>query len=150
MAKLFTARQLAYITARASGLGRERAALEAGYMASSAKVSASRMEKAPAIREAIEAAKVATANTAATQSAPEYPDPESYLLAVVTGATPPDPIRVAAARALLPFLKARQRAPVKAATPKQQGRKDTLTDEQIQRDDWAAKSAAVRARMNKP
>jgi len=50
-----------------------------------------------------------------------YDSPEDYLLAVVQGKAPADAVRVGAARALLPFIKRRQRTPLAALrTPKAQ------------------------------
>jgi hypothetical protein len=105
-----TQKQLEYIKNRASGMGQEQAALKAGYAASSAKVSASRMERMPAIARAI--------NKARKVQMPDSPDalivfdnPEEYLLAVVQGKVTPDPARVSAARALLPYSAAKQRTP---------------------------------------
>lgn len=50
-----------------------------------------------------------------------FDGPEDFLLAVVRGEVPADPVRVGAARALLPFVKRRQRVPLAATrTPKAQ------------------------------
>lgn len=122
-----TPRQTAYVAHRAAGLGQEQAALAAGYAESSAKVIASRMEKLPAIRAAIDAARKAAKAGHADDAPPEFEGAEDYLLAVVKGLVPPDPVRVGAARALLPYVKARQRAPVKSRPPKELATSAELT-----------------------
>jgi hypothetical protein len=59
-------------------------------------------------------------------SAPEAPqtlylDAEAYLAAVVEGREPPDALRIAAAKAVMPYQKRRQRVPLAAVrTPKAQ------------------------------
>ena len=140
-----TPKQTQYIRHRAAGLGQERAAIEAGYAKSSAKVIASRMQKLPAIRAAI--AEARKAKQASTAAAPEFADAERYLRAVVQGLTPPDPVRVGAARALLPFERARQRAPLKGPTLRALDRRDAQASEQELLDAWAKKAATVRDRL---
>lgn len=50
-----------------------------------------------------------------------YESAEDYLCAVVAGIEPADPVRVQAAKAILPFQKRRQRVPLAAVrTPKRQ------------------------------
>jgi len=142
-----TTRQTAYVQARTSGLGQTQAALKAGYAASSAKVIASRMEKLPAIHAAIKAGR--KANLPEPDAAPAYDSPESFLLAVVLGTAPADPVRVGAARALLPFLKAKQRSPIPAKSPLKQKTADTAADEREARAAWAKKTAEIRARLAK-
>lgn len=140
-----TRKQAEYIRHRAGGLGQAQAAKAAGYAKSSAKVIASRMERLPAIRAAIAAARADAQSGAADVQ--EFDSAESYLLGVVRGQTPPDPVRVGAARALLPFERARQRAPLKGPTPRQLDRRDAAAGEQALLDDWAQKAATVRARL---
>jgi len=142
-----TPKQCKYIECRVSGLGQAQAAVKAGYAKSSAKVIASRMEKLPAIRQAIDEG-LAAKHTLQDET-PEFDDAQSYLAAVVKGLTPPDPVRVGAARALLPFERARQRAPVKSATPRQLNQSAALAEEQVLLDEWAEKAAAVRARLKR-
>lgn len=142
-----TPRQSEYAKHRAAGLGQERAALAAGYAESSAAVVASRMEKNPEIRAAIAEARQTSKGVPSDAPEPEFADAESYLLAVVKGQVPPDPVRVGAARALLPYIKGRQRAPVKSASPKQMQASAGLAEDQDLLDAWAQKAAAVRARL---
>lgn len=65
-------------------------------------------------------------------SAPEAPqtlylDAEAYLAAVVEGREPPDALRIAAAKAVMPYQKRRQRVPLAAArTPKAQAAADGM------------------------
>lgn len=136
-------KQQAYVRHRSAGLGQERAALAAGYAQSSAKVIASRMERNPEIRAAIDAARPPAG------AAPEYADAEAYLLAVVMGTAAPDPVRVGAARAILPYQRARQRVPLKAATASQMRKTNERNTEQSLLDDWATKAAAVRERLGR-
>jgi hypothetical protein len=120
-----TPRQTAYIKHRAAGLGQAQAAIKAGYAKSSAKISACRMEKLPAIRAAIDAARKAAKGDHADDAPLEFEGAEDYLLAVVKGLVPPDPVRIAAAKALMPFTKRRQRVPLAAVrTPKAQQHAD--------------------------
>jgi hypothetical protein len=135
-----TPKQAEYIKYRAQGLGQAQSALKACYATSSAKVTASKLERLPAIRAAITEAK-------AGQPAVEFDSAQDYLSAVVRGATPPDPVRVGAARALLPFERARQRAPMKGKTPTQLDRSDKQAGDQALLDQWAEKAKAVRARL---
>ncbi|MGC2047029.1 MAG: terminase small subunit [Gallionella sp.] len=140
-----TPKQRSYIEYRIIGLGQAQAAIKAGYASASAKTIASRMEKLPEIRAAIDAG--LAARYGQTDEPPEFEDAQSYLAAVVKGLTPPDPVRVGAARALLPFERARQRAPVKSATPRQMDRQNRLAAEQDLLDAWAEKAARVRQRL---
>lgn len=121
-----TPKQLEYARHRASGLGQARAAVEAGYAVGSAKVSASKLEHRPDIQEAIAAAR--EAGKAAGASHGEDYDAEGYLAAVVAGKAVPDPQRIAAAKALLPYLRAKTRAPVKSRPPKELAASAELTN----------------------
>ncbi len=142
-----TPRQTAYIKHRVAGLGQAQAAIKAGYAKSSAKISACRMEKLPAIRAAIDAARKAAKGDHADDAPPEFEGAEDYLLAVVKGLVPPDPVRVGAARALLPYMAPRKRATARSATPKQMQASAAHSEDRDARAAWAAKSAAVRARL---
>ena len=136
---MLTQKQLAYCRHRAEGLGQERAALEAGYSRRSCAVTASRMERDPAIRRAIEAAR--------SGEVQQFPDAEAYLHAVATGAAVPDPVRVAAARALLPYTRARERAPLGSKTPRQLDARAGLDAEAELLEAWADKARRVRAKL---
>lgn len=144
-----TPKQHAYARHRASGLGQAQAAKAAGYSPKSAKVSASKMEKQPSIRKAIAAARKATPASAADAAAPEFADAESFLVAVVQGATPADPVRVSAARTLIQYQRKRERAPLKSATPTQMDHRDALGAEKELLDAWAQKAAEVRKRLKR-
>lgn len=143
-----TPRQFDYIQRRAAGIQPTRAAIAAGYAEASAAVTASRMEARQDVREAIEAAREA-APAATTTPPAEFRDAESYLEAVVLGTTPPDPVRVAAARALIQYQTAKKRAPVASPPPKQLAQRADLSDESAARQAWAEKAAEVRARHNR-
>lgn len=142
-----TSRQLLYIENRSKGMQQERAAIQAGYAKSSAGVTASRMERLPAIQSAIAAAqKLASVSVS---DAPEFESAEDYLQAVVEGRAIPDPLRISAARTLIAYQKGKQRAPVKSATPTQLHRSQVLNEEQSLLDAWAEKARIVRARLAK-
>lgn len=73
-----------------------------------------------------------------------YPDAESYLSAVVRGETEPDAVRVTAAKALIAYQKAKQRAPVKSPSPHRLREK---TDSDIERnasEEFEKKAAVIR------
>jgi RNase adaptor protein for sRNA GlmZ degradation len=50
----------------------------------------------------------------------EFEDAESYLLAVVQGRVAADPLRLQAAKAVLPYQRKKRRSPLTAQTAKQQ------------------------------
>ncbi len=139
-----TPKQTAYVQHRAAGLRQARAAIAAGYAVGSAKVAASRLERLPAIRTAITAARAAVQKPAA---APEFADAETYLEAIVKGTVPPDPLRISAARTLIQYQRGKQRAPLKSATPGQLNQRAAINSEQDFLDAWARKAAAVRAKF---
>jgi len=68
----------------------------------------------------------ASSHSQAPEAPPTYyEDAESYLAAVVEGREPADALRIAAAKAVMPYQKRRQRVPLAAArTPKAQGAAD--------------------------
>jgi hypothetical protein len=126
-----TEKQREYVRHRAAGLPQTAAARAAGYTVKGAKVIASRLERDPKIRAAIEMSRRRhTRMPAAARTPREYSNPESYLRAVVAGETRADPIRVAAAKALLPFLEPRRRAPKRSVTPKEMDAANALAVEQ--------------------
>ncbi|PIV89413.1 MAG: hypothetical protein COW48_00645 [Hydrogenophilales bacterium CG17_big_fil_post_rev_8_21_14_2_50_63_12] len=143
-----TPRQLDYIQHRAAGMQPTKAAIAAGYAEASAAVTASRMEHRQDVREAIEAARGAAAPATAAPPA-EFQDAEGYLQAVVLGTTPADPVRVSAARTLIQYQTARQRAPVASPPPRQLAQSEEIADESAARKAWAMKSAQVRARLSR-
>ena len=143
-----TPKQIEYVRNRASGLGQERAAIEAGYAKSSAKVIASRMEKLPAIRAAIKKArKEETVADTGEYPMEKFTSAQAYLQAVVEGRTPPDPVRVGAARALLPYTQPRERAPLQSATPRRLAARAEAAGESAAKAEWKEKSAAIRAKL---
>jgi len=73
--------------------------------------------------------------------------PQDYLLAVTVGRAVPDPVRVAAARALLPFIRARECTPLKGIAPKDLRRKAALEIENELLAEWAETAAKVPARL---
>jgi len=103
------------------------------------------MERDPAINDAINAARKSRQEAAGGTA--ESFDPEGYLLAVVRGTEPADAVRVGAARALLPFLKARERAPVKGATPQQTQRTTQRDGEGQLLSEWETRAAGIRKKL---
>ena len=79
----------------------------------------------------------------------EYADPLAYLLAVATGREPADGLRIAAAKAALPFTAPKAHAPVESPPPKVLRRKTDTGAAAVAREAWEAKSAAVRAKFSK-
>lgn len=78
-----------------------------------------------------------------------FEDAEAYLLAVVRGETLPDSVRVTAAKALIAYQKAKQRAPVKSPPPSQL-RKKTETDlERSNIEQFEVKAAKIREKYAK-
>jgi hypothetical protein len=75
-----------------------------------------------------------------------YQTAEEYLAAVIAGKEPPDPLRIAAAKALLPYENAPTRAKASQRAPKDMRRKELSAAEKAARDEWRALSATVRAR----
>lgn len=73
-------------------------------------------------------------------------DAQSYLLAVVQGTTPPDSVRVQAARTLIQYEQAKKRAPVKSPSPADLHRKTESDIESSVRMEFEEKAAKVRAR----
>ena len=77
----------------------------------------------------------------------KYETAEDYLDAVVAGAELPDRARIAAAKAILPYQRGRQRAPMKSSTPRQLQLSVSSKNDADERAAWLAKSAEVRARL---
>src|SRR5690606_36199080 len=75
-----------------------------------------------------------------------FDDPLDYLRAVACGEVEADALRIAAAKACLPFTSPKARAPVQSPAPKQLRRQTTLTAEQQAQAEWRAKSEEIRKR----
>ena len=76
-----------------------------------------------------------------------FEDAQSYLLAVVQGLTPPDAIRVQAARTLIQYERAKQRAPVKSPSAAELHQKNEADIEKAARLDFGTKALKVRAKF---
>jgi hypothetical protein len=76
-----------------------------------------------------------------------FDDAESYLLAVVQGRTLPDAARIAAAKTLIQYERARQRAPVKSPSPGQLHRKAVTSIERAKIAEFERKATIIRAKM---
>lgn len=75
-----------------------------------------------------------------------FADAEAYLSAVVEGSVEPDALRIAAAKALIAYQTARQRAPKKSPTPRQMAEIEARSIEAAVADEFEAKAAAIRAK----
>lgn len=85
---------------------------------------------------------------AATTPTVVYESAQAYLDAVVAGIEPADPIRVAAAKALLPYETPRSRAPLSAVgKPKQIQALQRHQDEASEKSDWRVKAEEIAARL---
>lgn len=76
-----------------------------------------------------------------------FDDPLAYLCAVATGAIPGEALRVAAAKAALPFTTPKARAPVASPAPARLRAKVQHASEAADQTAWAAKAASVRKRF---
>lgn len=76
-----------------------------------------------------------------------FDDAESYLLAVVQGRTSPDAVRVQAAKTLIAYQKAKQRAPVKSKTPGQLNKESISSVEKATDAEFEVKRAKVIERL---
>lgn len=92
--------------------------------------------------------KVRTA-TASTSGEPIFDTAEAYLEAVVAGTVPPDPARIQAAKTLIAYQAAKQRAPKKALTPTQMASREVRVIEDAVAAEFEAKAAAIRAKHAK-
>lgn len=75
-----------------------------------------------------------------------YADALAYLEAVVRGDEPADGLRIAAAKAVLPFQEPRKRAPVASLPPQKMRAAAERSIDMDEADDWNRRAAAVRAR----
>ena len=76
-----------------------------------------------------------------------FEDAESYLLAVVRGETIPDAIRVAAAKCLISYTKAKQRAPTKSPAPSKLLELSERSVEKSIQEDFEAKAIKTREKL---
>lgn len=81
-------------------------------------------------------------------SGAEFVDVLSYLRAVALGQEPADGLRIAAAKAALPYESPRRRAPVTSASPKQQRQAADAGEEADARAEWKLRAAAIRAKRS--
>lgn len=87
--------------------------------------------------------------TEAPAAATRYDDALAYLAAVVRGDEPPDGLRIAAAKAVLPFQEPRKRAPVESPAPTKIRAASQRTAERVEQDDFARRAAEVRRKFKK-
>ena len=89
------------------------------------------------------------------RTAPSEPSGKSYasvldyLRAVALGSEPADALRIAAAKAALPFEAPRQRAPVKALPARQRQAAQEMAEQSADQAEWLAKAQAIRAKHGK-
>jgi len=74
---------------------------------------------------------------------------EEYLEAVVKGLTAPDAVRVAAAKALIQYQKAKQRAPILSPPPAKLRAKTAKDVEKSRLSDFEEKAAKIREKFKK-
>lgn len=78
-----------------------------------------------------------------------FPDAKSYLEAVATGRTFPDAVRVAAAKALLPYESEKKRAPVASPSPAKLRVKTQKDIESSVVADFEERAAAIRKKLER-
>ena len=78
-----------------------------------------------------------------------FADPLAYLIAVSTGAVPGDALRVAAAKAALPYTQPKARAPVASPPPQKLRAATERHADKAEADDWQRRAAEVRRRVMK-
>ena len=76
-----------------------------------------------------------------------FDDAESYLMAVVQGRAIPDAVRVQAAKTLICYQQAKQRAPVKSKTPSQLHKQSISSVEKAISEDFEKRAAKVREKF---
>jgi hypothetical protein len=91
--------------------------------------------------------KPATARNADAPAPPRYGDALSYLEAVVRGDEPADGLRIAAAKAVLPFQAPKKRAPVASPPPEKLRSATTRAAERTEREAFHARAAEVRRKF---
>ena len=72
-----------------------------------------------------------------------FDDAESYLMAVVQGRTSPDAVRVQAAKTLICYQQAKQRAPVKSKAPSQLHKQSISSVQRAASDEFEKKKAKI-------
>jgi hypothetical protein len=75
-----------------------------------------------------------------------YADAEQYLVAIVEGREPPDQLRIAAAKTLIAYQRARQRAPVPTPPPQQLAKRAAHGAEAERNAEWEKRATEIRAR----
>jgi hypothetical protein len=78
-----------------------------------------------------------------------FVDAESYLTAVVEGRTPPDVVRVQAAKTLIQYQQAKQRTPIKSKTPRQLHQQSLSSVQKSATEQFEIKANQVRAKFKK-
>lgn len=78
-----------------------------------------------------------------------YADVLHYLRAVALGTEPADALRIAAAKAALPYEAPRQRAPVRSPTPRKLEERQATAEASAALEEWEQKAQALRARMKR-
>ena len=79
-----------------------------------------------------------------------FDDPLAYLVAVATGETAGDALRVAAAKAALPWTTPKKRAPAESPAPRTLRAKAAQAADADFQSDWQARATKVRERLAKP
>jgi hypothetical protein len=77
-------------------------------------------------------------------ASPKYADPLAYLVAVACGDISGDGLRVAAAKAALPYTRPRERAPIESPPPKELARRGKTAAAVKDKTGWELRAAAIR------
>lgn len=88
-------------------------------------------------------------NRAPAADEPIFDTAEDYLAAVVAGTIAPDSVRVQAAKTLIAYQTAKQRAPKKALSPSELASRETRAVEDAVAAEFEAKAAAIRAKHSR-
>ena len=91
--------------------------------------------------------KPATARSADAPTPPRYGDALAYLEAVVRGDEPADGLRIAAAKAVLPFQEPKKRAPVASPPPRALAAAAERSADRSDREAFHARAAEVRRKF---
>lgn len=85
-------------------------------------------------------------SSATSDETPIYETAEDYLRAVVAGTVAPDAVRVQAAKCLISYQAAKQRAPKRSLSPAKMAERETRDVENAVAAEFEKKAAEIRAR----
>lgn len=88
-------------------------------------------------------------SSATSDKAPIYETAEDYLRAVVAGTIAPDAVRVQAAKCLIAYETAKQRAPQRSLSPTKMAEREVMAIEKAVSSEFERKSAEIRERHSR-